>query len=478
MRRAATALAAVSIALPSLSGDAFAHALAQRYDLPLPLGYFLMAAGAAVTVSFAILALYWRHDPEPKQSTDHVALRGTIPASIVATLQFFFVGALVIIVAAGLIGDQRTFKNITPVAVWVIWWVGFGIFSAFVGNIWALINPWSTVFDFAGAQARRWAKSLSLQLPYPRWLGAWPACALLLLFAWIELVAPGRDVPRNVAAAILIYSGLTWAGFMVFGRDAWLKNGEVFSVLFGLISRFAPLEFTYDGHWRVGLRPIAAGLLTREPLEPSMTAFVLLMLGTVTIDGLMETPPWAAVVEWFLTRRGGVDANPAAYGALQTVLLVLGPLLLAGLYLAVVAMMARIARSNISALGGMFVLSLVPIAIAYHLAHYFSMLMVAGQFIIPLASDPFGYGWDLFGTMLYRIDIGVVDAKFIWYLSIIAIVTGHIVAVWVGHVTACALFRDERIARRSQYPMLVLMVAYTTLSLWILAQPIVEPGAK
>jgi hypothetical protein len=89
MRRAATALAAVSIALPSLSGDAFAHALAQRYDLPLPLGYFLMAAGAAVTVSFAILALYWRHDPEPKQSTDHVALRGTIPASIVATLQFF-----------------------------------------------------------------------------------------------------------------------------------------------------------------------------------------------------------------------------------------------------------------------------------------------------------------------------------------------------------------------------------------------------
>ena len=104
--------------------------------------------------------------------------------------------------------------------------------------------------------------------------------------------------------------------------------------------------------------------------------------------------------------------------------------------------------------------------------------MVAGQFIIPLVSDPLGYGWDLFGTTLYRIDIGVVDAKFIWYLSVIAIVTGHIVAVWVGHVTACELFRDASTARRSQYPMLVLMVAYTTLSLWILAQPIVEPGAR
>ena len=478
MRRAATVFAVVSIALPSLSGDAFAHALAQRYDLPLPLGFFLAAAGAAIAVSFAILALFWQHDGEPAQSIDHTILRGTIPNPIVASLQIVVFGALVLIVTAGIFGDQRTFKNIAPVAVWVIWWVGFGIFSAFVGNIWALINPWSTVFGFAEALARRWAKSLSPRLPYPRRLGAWPACALLLLFAWIELVAPGRDVPRNVAAVILIYSVLTWAGFVVFGRDAWLKSGEVFSVVFGLVGRFAPLEFTYDGHWRIGLRPLAAGLLTRAPLEPSMTAFVLLMLGTVTVDGLMETPPWVALVEWFLTSHGGVDANPIAYAALQTALLVCGPLLLAGLYFGVVTMMARIARSNISALGGIFVLSLVPIAIAYHLAHYCSMLMVAGQFIIPLASDPFGYGWDLFGTMLYRIDIGVVDAKFIWYLSVIAIVTGHIVAVWVGHVTACALFRDASIARRSQYPMLALMVAYTMLSLWILAQPIVEPGAK
>jgi hypothetical protein len=99
--------------------------------------------------------------------------------------------------------------------------------------------------------------------------------------------------------------------------------------------------------------------------------------------------------------------------------------------------------------------------------------MVAGQFIIPLASDPFGYGWDLFGTTLYRIDIGVVDARLIWYLAVGAIVTGHVIALWVGHVTAFAAFGDAGTARRSQFPMLVLMVAYTMLSLWIIAQPIV-----
>jgi hypothetical protein len=105
-------------------------------------------------------------------------------------------------------------------------------------------------------------------------------------------------------------------------------------------------------------------------------------------------------------------------------------------------------------------------------------IAIAGQFIIPLTSDPFSYGWDLFGTMLYRIDIGVVDAKSIWYLSVIAIVTGHVLAVGVGHVTASSVFRDSRAADRSQYPMLVLMVSYTMLSLWILAQPIVEPNTK
>jgi hypothetical protein len=478
MRNRAALIAAALLVLLASGGGAFAHALAQRYDLPLPLGYFLAAAGAAVVVSFVILALFWRQHSNRTEPTDHTILRATIPTLLVASLQVLAVGALILVVSAGLFGDQRTFKNIAPVAVWVIWWVGFGFLSAFVGNIWAFINPWRTLFGAAETLARPWANGLSLRRPYPGWLGAWPACALFLLFAWIELIAPGRDVPRNIAAAILIYSALTWIGFVIFGRDAWLKNGEVFSVTFGLLGRFAPLQFSHDGRWRVSLRPIAAGLLSRTPLEPSMTAFALLMLGTVTVDGLMETPPWAAVVEWLLAGNGGVNTKPLAYMTLQTALLLAGPLLLAALYLAVVAMMARIARSNISDLAGRFVLSLVPIAIAYHLAHYFSLLMVAGQFIIPLSSDPFGYGWNLFGTMLYRIDIGVVDAKLVWYLSVIAIVTGHIVAVWVGHVTAFALFRDAHAARRSQYPMLGLMVAYTMLSLWILAQPIVEPGAK
>jgi hypothetical protein len=119
------------------------------------------------------------------------------------------------------------------------------------------------------------------------------------------------------------------------------------------------------------------------------------------------------------------------------------------------------------------VLTLVPIAIAYHVAHYLSFLAMAGQYLIPLASDPFGWGWNLFGTRNYFVRIGIVDARAVWYISTGAIVIGHIAAVYLAHRVALKLYSDRHIALRSQWPMLALMVCYTMTSLWIIAQPIV-----
>ena len=473
----ATRIVAVISLWLLLSRDAGAHALAQRYDLPLPLGYFLVAASAAVAVSFVVFVLFWRHNEGERYHPEQPLCQGVVPNFIVVCCQIVGAGFLVLIVSAGLFGHQSTFKNIAPVAVWIIWWVGLSFVCAFVGNVWTLINPWTALFDFAEWLARAWLKELSLRLPYPAWLDTWPACVLFLLFAWFELVAAGRDVPRNIAIGLAIYSVLTWGGFIAFGRELWLSRGEIFSVVFSLFSRFAPLQFRNDTprHWL--LQPFARGLLLRTPFTPSMTAFTLLMLGTVTVDGFMETPLWAAAAEG-LIGNPGTGVHPTAYMMMQTMMLAAGPLLLAALYLTTVAMMARMTRLPIGPLAGLFVLSLVPIAIAYHVAHYFSLLAIAGQFIIPLSSDPFGYGWDLFGTTLYRIDIGIVDARFIWYLSVAAIVTGHIIAVWQGHMTAYAALGTSKAARRSQYPMLALMIGYTILSLWILAQPIIEPTVK
>jgi hypothetical protein len=222
--------------------------------------------------------------------------------------------------------------------------------------------------------------------------------------------------------------------------------------------------------------------------------FVVLMLSTVTFDGFIETPLWMAIVDWVLLAPllfPVLTVLHQMFGRLlpviQSVALGVFPLVFLAIYMVFVWLMrcvvstaARDAgdrRIPTTDLARLFVLTLVPIAIAYHLAHYLAYFLVAGQLIIPLASDPFGFGWDLLGTSLYRIDIGIVDARFVWYTAVIAIVVGHIIAVCLAHLMAFYVFRDTRLATKSQYPMLGLMVCYTMISLWILAQPIVETGA-
>ena len=122
-----------------------------------------------------------------------------------------------------------------------------------------------------------------------------------------------------------------------------------------------------------------------------------------------------------------------------------------------------------------FLYSLIPIALAYHVAHYLTLLLIQGQTILPLMSDPFGWGWDLFGTADYGI-YPLVTTRFEWFLSIAAIVLGHVIAVYLAHVAALRRFATHAGAMRSQYPMLMLMLTYTATSLWIVAQPIVAEG--
>jgi len=149
--------------------------------------------------------------------------------------------------------------------------------------------------------------------------------------------------------------------------------------------------------------------------------------------------------------------------------------LFVGVYLAVSMLVCRLSatENDVMQTAQAYVLSLVPIAIAYHLAHYLSYLLIAGQLIIPVMSDPLGQGWNLFGTTGYRVDISVIEADDVWYLSVFAIVIGHIAAVCVGHATALRREASARSAVLIQLPMVVLMIAYTMISLWILSQPIV-----
>jgi hypothetical protein len=134
----------------------------------------------------------------------------------------------ILVIVAGLFGSPDPIRNIAPVMIWIIAWVGLAFLSLLLGDVWAVINPWDTVFAFAESSYRRIHVGTRFAKRYPEWLGVWPAFVLFISFTWMELVWSGKNVPAELAAALLIYSGLTWLGMFVFGRETWLGHGEVF----------------------------------------------------------------------------------------------------------------------------------------------------------------------------------------------------------------------------------------------------------
>ncbi len=466
-----------------------AHAFGARYDLPVPLWLWASGAGAVVLFSFVVMASFFRerHADYGRWRvvlTDLPVLRYARHPTVLAVPRALSCLLLLLIVVAGLFGNQSTTKNIAPVLVWVIWWVGLAYAVALFGDIWRLLNPWSLLFDVA---ERLFDLAGRRRRVYPVWLGAWPAVVLFFAFAWLELVSDLGEVPSSLSLLILAYSALTWLGMWRYGREAWLENADPFSLCFGFLGRFGVSEgerpyLSRPPIWR--LRAPAVGLLVEQPVTPSLVAFVVLLLATVSFDGISETPFWLSLLDavaeserlrpsLISLQESGVDLAKLV----KTLGLLTTPLIFLLVYL-LFSWLTKTASGNrrlsVWQTAGSFVLSLVPIAIAYHLAHYCSYLLLAGQLVIPLASDPLGLGWNLFGTAGYTIDISVVSAKLVWYLATVAVVLGHVFAVYLGHVMALRCFNDNRAALMSQVPLLFLMIGYTMLSLWILSQPIVE----
>jgi hypothetical protein len=465
---------------------AAAHGFGQRFDLPLPLWFWLAGAGVTIVLTFLVIAAFVG---EARISPSHrhydllrfACLRWIAHPAIVGAIRIAAVAVFVLTASTGLFGAQDPYANLAPTMIWVVWWVGFAFVCALAGNLWALVNPLRTIFEWSerGYARLSGGRALAPRLRYPPWLGVWPGVAFFLLFAWAELIWQQNDVPRYLACAVLAYAAVAWIGMLLFGRETWHANGEAFSIAFGILARAAPLAASAR---KLEVRLPGTGLIAREPVSVSFLAFVLLMLASVTFDGFLETPlnqqmttavhqSRIAATALFALSEWGLDETQV----IATTALVGFVLAFVGIFWFASWAMVRVTQCDVAAIEAAcsFVLTLVPIAVAYHLSHYFSLLLTAGQFIIPLLSDPFGWGWNLFGTAQYRVDLGILSPYVFWYSAVTLIVIGHVIAVVLAHIVALRVFRNRRDALVSQIPMVVLMVAYTTLSLWILAQPIV-----
>ena len=451
------------------------HGFGERYDLPISLALYLYAAGGVVVISFVLVVLFSGDHLGP-QALEYkrrpvawltAAARSPWPRAVGGVLGVLGLAAIVV---TGLFGSTNFVLNPAEYITWIYFWAGLVILSGLVGNLWHLVNPWSAVYDVLGRVAKI---GPAWKLPE---VGVWPATAAYFSFACLELTTGMANRPWLVATLAIVYSVVTLVGMFLFGRDEWLEHCEGFTVLFGVIARFAPVETERDEAGRITevyLRAWGVGLLKPSRVGWDRVVFVILMLSTLAFDGILATPTWQDFT--VALKPLWLPMGPFGFFFVRTVGLVLLTSAFLLVFVAFMELVIYFGRRNVDlkATATAFALTLVPIALVYNAAHNYSYVVVQSQGIIPLLSDPLGRGWHLWPAVeSFRPSFALAQASTVWYAQVVLIVLGHVIAVYLAHLRAGERFRTAQRALLSQYPMLVLMVLYTMTSLWILAQPI------
>jgi hypothetical protein len=454
MSRVALRLAVVlcaMLAVFALPAAAAAHALEGRYVSQLPLVAYLAGAGLAVALSFAFVLLRdLRADPPPADARSFMP-----PAALRFGLRAIGLVGWAWIVVQGFVGGSSN-ADVGSLFVWVYTWVGVAIVSALLFPIWHWIDPFSTLHDLGSRVVRALGLSSWEAAHYPTWLGRWPAVATMAFVIWLEIVLR-QGIGPTLFIVVVAYTAFTLAMMAQFGRDTWRANGEMFSVWFRMLNRLAPYGLA-DEEGRVRRRPFASGLLERGWTRADIV-LIAFATGSILFDGLSQTTPWYEVF--------GAPAAPIL------------TLQLVG-FLGLVAAAAL----GVSALVGVAstAAGLLPIAVGYLIAHYLTYLLIDGQRIVIAISDPLQTGADIFGTAFYEPNGAFLPPGLVWTLQLVAVVGGHMIGAWGGHVAAAReagpdIARHQS-ARRRQVPLAVVMVALTTITLWSLGQSIVVAPAS
>jgi len=455
------------------------HALVGRQDLPIPAWLFAWAASLVLIVSFVGLSLAW-HRSRFEQTNwrpvrDWIS-RGLINRVTEVLAGAIGVGLLAVVVWSGLKGTEAPDRNFSVTFVFITVWLGFAFASVLLGDVFRAFNPWRAVARVVGGAFKLVAgQAAPAPLRYPERLGRWPAAIGVIGFGWLELVYGQGGfqtvglTPHTVAVASLVYTAYTFVAMVLFGSETWLRRGEFLSVYFGMFSTLAPLEVRDR---KLGVRRALSAATKWVAEAPGSVVLVLAAIAVTTFDGAGEGALASPINSVYNTLQDAGLGPIAAIRVSNSLFLALTFGFVFGLFWAGIYGMhtVRATRSTLQ-LGRLFAHAFIPIALAYLVAHYFSLFVFQeqAQFTF-LLSDPLGDGSDLFGTAGGGIDYTSISANTIWYVQVGALVVGHVTALVLGHDRALQIYGDSRVAARSQYWMLALMVGFTSLGLYLLSQ--------
>lgn len=444
------------IILLALPASVAAHQLSKLFESRLPLAVYLAGAASAVALSFAfVLARDLRARPDDAAGATGAAR--PIPRAIRSALRAVGLIGWAWIMVQGILGGE-TDAEVSRLFTWVYGWVGVALISAFAFPIWTWLDPFSTLHDL-GARFLRGLRVPSVPVAtYPARLGRWPAVIGFGAVVWLELVAFGAG-SRTLALVVTGYTVFTLAMMAQYGRRAWTEHGEVFAVWFALLGRLAPWTLVSGPEGdQVGRRSFGSGFMAGGWARADVV-MIGLGTGSILFDGLSQTQVW---VDTF--------GLPAALP--QTLILAAFLSLIVGAALAVSRLV------GVAATGA----GLLPIAVGYLAAHYLTYLLIEGQRIVVAISDPLQRGSDYFGTASFEPSGTWLPPTLVWGAQFAAVVGGHMVGAWAGHVVAAReaaekVLASPRDVRLRQVPLAIVMVGLTTLTLWSLGQALFIAGS-
>ena len=462
-------LAMISLAtmLTMMPGSALAHATGQSFVALLPTGPY-MAVGVMI-VALSILLLWFLPHRSldkllPGVSVGRFAIRGVRSGAAQNASSFVMFLWFCWLLYAGYTGTRDPLENPLVLGFWVTFWMAALMVQGLAFNLWGWISPWRWLIR----PIIRFRGEGKFTLPWT--FGAWPAVILLLCFSAFTLADPAPDDPARLASIGLVYLLITVAGMILCGPRRWLAQVEFFSVIMGLFGRLAPwgvragqIRMAWHG-WQLG-----RGLFMR----PGLPVFILVLLGTGSFDGFNETFVWLDFI----------GVNPLAFPGRSAVVLPVICGLAAGNVILVAAFALllftgdRIAggRHGASQLVATFAPTILPIALAYHTAHYLPSLLVDGQYVLAALNDPFNSGANLLGRDGAYVTTGFFNhretMRIIWLSQALVIVSGHVLAVVLAHAQALHVYRSLPRAFIAGMPLAIFMILYTWLGLWLLAAP-------
>lgn len=423
-----------------------AHGVGSRQDLPVPFRYALIAAAFALLVSFAALAFLWK-TPKLRGATAGAPLPAGLASFADSPTTRAALRGLGIVLAAvyllALIVGPDVEQNPSAGIVYVLFWVGTLVLaSVLFGPVWRLLNPLRTIYLLATRVLGSDPRSGPLHLS-PR-IGRWPASLAILSFAWLELVAPNRDSLFVLRTYTLLYAvWVLWGAALV--GERWFDSADGFEVMSSTYARVSPFGRRSDGV--LVLRNPLDGL-SGMPLIPGTAAVVCVLLGSTAFDGM-------SAATWWYPRVRDSSLPPEVWGTGGLV----GMVLFIGVtYVLACRWSAHLGRTG--PLTSELAHSVVPIALGYAIAHYYSLLVVAGQLTFIQLSDPLVRGADWLGLSNREASYFLVGATAVAVLQVVSVVTGHVLGVVLAHDRTIAL-ADRRRAVVAQLPVLALMVLYT-----------------